>query len=185
MSVLRPIRTAAAVTAPHNGVWHRLARNIAKNGVWLTLPPLLFSLILMSSLPVSLTPAVFNRGIPDVLLNGESIMRILAFAIPAFFSIGLSTRIQKQGLTLYLAGVAFYYLSYGALILFPDSAWSTSMLGFVAPAYTNLFWMVGLGLMGERLYFPARLRYRPVFFIAPAAIFLVFHIAHAVVAYLR
>lgn len=185
MSILHPIRTAAIAAAPHNGVLHRLARNIVRNGIWLTLPPLFFSLILMSSLPAALTPALFNRDIPDVLLSGESIMRILVFAMPAFFSIGLSSRTQKQGLALYLAGVAFYYLSYGALILFPDSAWSTSMLGFVAPAYTNLFWMVGLGLMGERFHFPARLRYRPVFFIAPAAIFLVFHIAHAVIAYLR
>ena len=35
------------------------------------------------------------------------------------------------------------------------------MIGFVATAYTNLFWMIGLGLLGETFYFQARLRYRP------------------------
>ncbi len=157
--------------------------DIVKNGIWLTFPPLLFSLSLMSRLPAALTPALFNKGIPDILLNGENIVRILVFAMPAFFSIGISTKTQKRGLALYLAGVVLYFLSYGALIVFPDSAWSTSMIGFVATAYINVFWMIGLGLLGEKFYFPARLRYRPVFFIAPVVIFLIFHITHAVIVY--
>jgi len=159
--------------------------DIAKNGIWLTFPPLLFGLSLMSHLPAALTPALFNKGIPNVLVNGESIVRILVFAMPAFFSIGISAKTQKRGLALYLVGVALYYLSYGALIVFPDSAWSTSMIGFVATAYTNLFWMIGLGLLGEKFYFQARLRYRPVIFIAPVAIFLIFHITHAIIVYQR
>ena len=137
--------------------------DIAKNGIWLMFPPLIFSLSLMSHLPAALTPALFNKDVPDVLLNGESIVRILVFALPVFFSIGISTKTQKQGLALYLVGIALYYLSYKMLIFFPDSVWSTSMIGFVAPAYTNLFWMIGLGLLGEKFYFPAHLRYCPVF----------------------
>ena len=159
--------------------------DIVKNGIWLIFPILLFSLSLMSRLPAALTPALFNRGIPDVLLNGENIGRILMLAVPLFFSIGISTKTQKRGLALYLAGVALYYLSYLAQIFFPDSAWSTSMVGFVAPAYSNMFWIIGLGLLGEKFYFPARLRYRPVYYIAPAVIFLIFHITHAVIVYQR
>jgi hypothetical protein len=159
--------------------------DILKNAIWLTLPPLLFGLSLMNYLPAVLTPALFNKGIPDILANGENIVRILVFAMPAFFSVGLSTKTQKQGLVLYLAGVALYCLSYGALIFFPDSVWSTSMIGFVASAYTNLFWMIGIGLLGEKFYFPARLRYRPVFFIAPVLLFLILHITHAVIIYQR
>jgi len=159
--------------------------DIAKNGIWLTLPALLFSLGFMNRLPAVLTPTLFNQGIPDLLASGESMVRILVFAMPAFFSIGISTKAQKQGLALYLAGIALYYLSYGALIIFPDSAWSTSMLGITATAYTNLFWMIGLGLLGERFYFLARLRYRSVFFITPVIVFLIFHITHAVIVYQR
>ena len=159
--------------------------DIVKNGIWLIFPPLLFSLITMSRLPAVLTPALFNKGIPDVLLYGENIGRILVFGMPAFFSIGISTKTQKRGLALYLAGVALYCLSYIAQIFSPDSAWSTSMAGFVATAYSNLFWIIGLGLLGEKFYFPARLRYRPVFYLAPAFIFLIFHITHAVMVYQR
>jgi len=70
-------------------------------------------------------------------------------------------------------------------ITITDSAWSSSLIGFLAPAYTNLFWMIGLGLLGEKFYLPARLRYRPVLFIAPVVIFLIFHITHAVIVYQR
>ena len=59
------------------------------------------------------------------------------------------------------------------------------MIGFVATAYINVFWMIALGLLGEKFYFPARLRYRPVFFIALVVIFLIFHITHAVIVYQR
>lgn len=159
--------------------------DIVKNGIWLIFPILGFSLILMNRLPAALTPALFNKGIPDVLLNGENIGRIFLFGLPSFFSIGISTKTQKRGLAFYLAGAAIYYLSYLAQIFFPDSAWSTSMAGFVATAYTNLFWIIGLGLLGEKFYFTERLRYRPVFYLAPACIFLIFHITHAVMVYQR
>ncbi|MCJ7519011.1 MAG: hypothetical protein MUO42_04985 [Anaerolineaceae bacterium] len=159
--------------------------DIVKNGIWLTFPVLLFSLSLMNRLPAAFMPALFNKGIPDVLLYGENIGRILIFGIPAFFSIGISTKTQKRGLAVYLAGVALYYLSYLAQIIIPDSAWSTSMAGFVATAYTNLFWLIGLGLLGEKFYFPERLRYRPVYYFAAAFIFLIFHIAHTVMVYQR
>ena len=159
--------------------------DIIKNGIWLTFPPLLFSLSLMSILPTALTPAQFNRGIPDVLLNVESIGRIMVFVMPAFFSIGISTKTQKRGLALYLTGVTLYYLSYGTQNFFPNSDWSTSTIGFAASAYTNVFWMIGLGLLGEKFYFTERLRYRPIFYIAPAVIFIVFHTTHLVIYHQR
>lgn len=159
--------------------------DIFKNGIWLTFPILIFSFSLMNSLPSELTPAQFNKGISGELLICENIVRIFVFTMPAFFSVGISTNTQKRGLTLYLAGVILYYLSYLTLIIYPDSSWSTSMIGFVATAYTNIFWMIGLSLLGEKFYFPKRLRYRPVFYFAPAIVFLILHTAHAIVVYQR
>jgi len=139
----------------------------------------------MGQLPEALTPAVFNKDIPDALVMGENIARIFVFGMPLFFSVGLSTKIQKRGLAVYLVGIALYYLSYLLLIFAPDTAWSNSLLGFAAPAYINIFWMVGLGFLGEKFYFPARFRYRPRYYIPPALIFLVFHITHTVIVYQR
>ena len=157
--------------------------DVFKNGIWLTFPPLFFSLSLMSYLPAALTPALFNQGIPPALATGENIVRSVVFALPAFFSVGFSTKTQKQGLVFYLVGIALYYLSYAALILFPAHSWSQSMPGVVATAYTNFFWMIGLGLMGERFYFPEKFYYRPIIYISPVVLFLIFHITHAVIVY--
>jgi hypothetical protein len=159
--------------------------DILNNGIWLTFPPLLFSLSLMTFLPNALTPAQFDRGIPDVLLNIESIGRTLVFAMPAFFSIGISTKTQKRGLALYLAGVILYFLSYGTQNFFPNSDWSTSTIGFAASAYTNIFWLIGLGLLGEKFYFTKRLRYRPIFYIVPAVVFVIAHTIHAIIYHQR
>lgn len=159
--------------------------DILKNGIWLTFPPLFFGLGFMNLLPDVLRPDLFNKGVPGVLLDGENIGRILIFVMPAFFTIGISTKTQKRGFILYLAGVMLYFLSYVALIIYPDSTWSTSIIGFVAPAYTNIFWMTGLALLGEKFYFPARLGYRPVYFLALVVIFLSIHITHAVTVYQR
>jgi phosphotransferase system glucose/maltose/N-acetylglucosamine-specific IIC component len=159
--------------------------DIIKNGIWLTFPPLLFSVSLMTLIPNALTPDQFNEGIPDVLLNIESIGRVLVFAMPAFFSIGISTTTQKRGLALYLAGVTLYYLSYGTQNFFPNSDWSTSTLGFAASAYTNVFWTIGLGLLGEKFYFSERSRYQPIFYIVPAVVFVIAHTTHAVIYHQR
>ncbi len=152
---------------------------ILKNGVWLTLPPLLFSLGLMASAPTALTAIEFNAGIPDVLIKGELIGRVLVFAMPFFFSIELVTKIQKIGLAVYCFGVTSYCLTYGTQHLLPEVAWSTSLIGFTASAYTNLFWMIGISLMGQKFYPPIRLPYRPIFYIAPATAFIILHVAHA------
>lgn len=159
--------------------------DIIKNGIWLTFPPLLFSLGLMTILPNATSPAQFNEGIAKVLLVVESAMRALVFGMPAFFSVGLSTKTQKKGLALYLVGVTLYCFSYGTQNFFPNSGWSTSALGFAASAYTNVFWMIGLGLLGERFYFTARLRYRPIFYIVPAVVFVAVPTTHAVLYHQR
>jgi hypothetical protein len=70
--------------------------DLIKNGIWLTFPPLIFSLSLMTFLPNALTSAQFNQGIPDVLLNIESIGRILVFAMPAFFLLEYPPQLKKE-----------------------------------------------------------------------------------------
>lgn len=157
---------------------------ILKNGIWWTLPPLFFSLGLMVIAPTALTPTEFNAGIPNILLWGEMIGRVFVFATPLSFTIGLVTKTQKIGFCLYMFGVAAYCLTYGIQHYFSDSPWSTSMIGFSASAYTNLFWMIGLGLMGQEFYPPIRLIYRPIFYIALSVVFIILHVTH-VILYFR
>ena len=158
-----------------------VAGRIVKSGFWLILPPLLFSLGLMAIAPSAVTSAEFNAGIPNALVTSEIIGRIVVFAMPAFFSVGLSAPSQRRGLILYLVGAASYCTVYGIQNFAPESGWSTSMIGFTASAYTNLIWMTGLGLLGERFQFSTSWRYRPAIYIVPATIFIILHTAHSII----
>jgi hypothetical protein len=95
----------------------------------------------------------------------------------------ITTGTQTLGMGLYLAGTLLYFLSWLALISFPHSAWSTSAAGFLAPAYTPLIWLIGIGLIGSSLYFTAP--YHPWMYLALSAIFIAFHLTHTLTIYLR
>jgi hypothetical protein len=155
--------------------------NFMKSGIWLTLPPLLFSLGLMYILPTAVMPTQFNAGIPTAFLIAENTLRILIFTSPLLFTVGITSRIQKNGLVLYLVGVLLYCLSYGTQNFFPQSAWSTSFVGFVSSAFLNIFWLIGLGMMGEEFYLLAIGSYRPAYFIVPSVLFVTLHSLHATI----
>jgi hypothetical protein len=157
-------------------------RYVLMNGIWLTFPALIWHVIFASRLPAQFLPEIFWKDIPVVVHYGENILRTFAFAIPAFFMLA-SPRAGRQGWSWYIAGTLVYFVTWLPLLFAPGSAWSTSMLGFMAPAYTPLIWLVGIGLLGTEFYFP--LRYRPVYYIAPAVLFTIFHCTHAAIVYLR
>ena len=68
-------------------------------------------------------------------------------ALAVFMPLRISTQRQKTGLVIYIVGAILYILSWVPLILFPQSAWSTSLIGFSAMAYTPLVWLIGIGLV--------------------------------------
>lgn len=158
-------------------------RKLLRNGYWMMLPILLWNIVFTISLPPQYSPAIFWKDIPPLLAVCENFLRIVMFVMPAFLALRLLSKPHRLGLLLYLVGSTLYYSSWLALILAPNSAWSTSRLGFMAPAYTPLIWMIGLALSADEFYFP--LRYRPVYYIAPAVLFTVFHCAHAALVYSR
>jgi hypothetical protein len=154
-----------------------------RSGFWLTIPILLWNVIFASRLPAQFLPDIFSKDIPTLVIYGEGILRTVVFGMPLFFSVGIASKTQKQGAIWYLGGTVIYFLAWLPLLFAADSAWSTSMIGFLAPAYTPLLWLIGLGLLGGQFYFSAR--YRPVYYLAPVVIFLIFHITHTAIVYLR
>ena len=131
--------------------------------------------------PNALASVALNKNIPDVFLEIEIIARIITFAMPAFFYIGLSSKTQKNGLILYLSGVVIYFLSYGTQNFFPNTAWSLSLIGFAASSFKNLIWIIGLGLMGHEFYAPIRLRYHAIICIAPSTVFIILYVTHSII----
>lgn len=142
----------------------------------LTLPVMLWNILLTDKLPAVYQPDVFWHNIPDWIAYGENISRGLVFLMA--FLIPLPTRKlhQKTGFWLYLAGLALYFTSWILLIEHPNTQWSKSLWGFMAPAYTPLLWLMGIALLGERWT-----RY----YIIISVLFVVFHCWHCWVVWGR
>jgi hypothetical protein len=157
--------------------------NTMLNCLLLILPILAWNVIFMSKLPRAYSEEVFSKNIPSFIKAGENVFRLIIFALPVLMPIKIETQSQKLGLWLYIAGTLVYFLSWLAQMVIPQSAWSTSAVGFLAPAYTPLIWLTGIGLIGSTFYFPSP--YRSWMYAALAVIFVGFHLSHATIVYLR
>jgi hypothetical protein len=66
-------------------------------------------------------------------------------------------------------------------IYFPQSAWSKSIWGFTAPAYTTLIWFAGIGMIGNSLFINIPFPYSV--YLGISLVFVFFHSAHAYIVY--
>lgn len=92
--------------------------------------------------------------------------------------ISLATRRQRMGLGLWVGGTAACFASWVAVLAWPDSAWSRSAIGFLAPAYLAYPWLVGIGMMSDRLHVRSPCRWWQYIVLSTA--FVLFHAAHFV-----
>ena len=153
------------------------------NCLLLLLPIMVWNLIFANKLPWAYSEEVFSKNIPSFIASGENIFRLIVFILPVLMPLRIEMQSQKFGLWLYIAGTAIYFVSWLAQIYFPQSAWSLSAWGFLAPAYTPLIWLVGIGLIGSAFYFSSP--YRSWMYIITSVVFLGFHLSHALTVYLR
>lgn len=149
----------------------------------LTLPIMVWNIVFASQLPKAFQPEIFWKDIPPFLAYGENISRTLVFMLTLLMPLSISTVTQKRGFYLYIGGMIIYFVSWIFLMYFPDCYLSNNILGFAAPAYTPLLWLIGIGLIGDSFYF--KLPFRSWFFILISIIFLMFHNLHVVTIYFR
>lgn len=149
----------------------------------LMLPILAWNLLLTNYLPEPFQSQVFQKDIPSIINYGETIARIGIFVLAFLMPLRVVRPVQRQGLVLYLVGLGLYFLSWLLLIFLPERAWSRNGMGFMAPAYTPVLWLAGIGLMGDSFNF--NLPYRRWVFGVVAVVFLVFHNLHTYMIYCR
>jgi hypothetical protein len=149
----------------------------------LTLPIMVWNILLTKKLPKEFQAEIFWKDLPVFLAYGENISRIVVFILTLLMPLYISTSTSKKGLILYVVGTILYFASWLILIYLPDIKWSNSVLGFMAPAYTPILWLTGIGLIGNSFYF--NLPFRRWIFISTSLIFLSFHNFHAFTIYLR
>jgi len=158
-------------------------RHYALSCGWLLVPASIWNIALTAKLPPAFSLSEFWRDIPAPLAFAENGLRLAVFALPFFMPLNLSAPGSKRALLVYAVGTLTYFASWLALILFPASSWSTSALGFLAPAYTPVFWLVGIALLGRHLFWGAF--YRWWMYLLLALAFLAAHISHTALVYAR
>lgn len=119
----------------------------------LMLPVIAWNITLTPLLPAAYQPDVFEKEIPAWLTYAENGSRIVVFLLTFLMPLSVTTRTRRKGVYLYVTGLLLYFASWIALIVFPDSVWSTGLTGFSAPAWTPLFWLTGIACVGNSFYF--------------------------------
>lgn len=76
-------------------------------------------------------------------------MRIAVFALALLMPLTVSDLFGKAGLVVWLVGTLICCSAWLPLIHHPESAWSTSIVGLMAPYLTSLIWLIGIGLAGH------------------------------------
>lgn len=149
----------------------------------LLVPASVWNIALTGHLPSSFALAEFWRDIPAPLAATENYLRVAVFVLPFFMPLNLAAPASKPALLVYGVGTLVYFASWLALILFPASSWSASALGFTAPAYTPLLWLIGIALLGRHLFWGTF--YRWWMYLALALAFLAAHVSHTAMVYAR
>ena len=153
------------------------------NSFLLVVPALIVNLFWASRLPPEWQFDVFWRDIPPALTYGERISSLVVNVLPVFMPLRISTIRQRRGLVVYVVGMLAYFAAWVMMVYFPQSAWSMSLIGSTATAWTPIIWLIGIGLIGDSFYFS--LPYKPLYYILPSGIFVAFHFSHALLVYMR
>ncbi|KXX66804.1 hypothetical protein AVL50_30185 [Flammeovirga sp. SJP92] len=158
-----------------------------KKYIWncflLLIPIFLWNILLVKYLPKGYSPEIFWENIPPLVKYIENISRIIVFALPALMLLSFETRVQRAGIRTYLVGLVFYFMSWGIVILYPESLWSTSQIGFMAPAFTTLIWFVGIGMVGQKSFI--KIPYISTLYIILSILFVIVHSFHCYIVFQR
>ncbi|CAG0937366.1 hypothetical protein TFLX_06292 [Thermoflexales bacterium] len=160
--------------------WGRL---LLRNGALLILPPMVITFGLWAALPPRYSFAQFWKDIPSWLGFLENLFRILVFGIPVLLYFGRGDKTQSLGWYFYSGGLIVYLASYLMQIVFPYSDWSMSVIGFSAPAWSTLVWLIGIGFVCSRSWLP--LRWSRLIYLCCTVLFLIFHTGHTLLIYSR
>jgi hypothetical protein len=130
------------------GIGHEMKLELRwLNCFWLMVPLLAWNIILAPR--ITLEKLISDSNSPGWLLVAENIARIIVFAVPLLLPLQIRDTMSKTGLAVYIIGTLIYFASWLPLIWMPDSAWSQSAAGLLAPRLTPLLSFLGITLIGH------------------------------------
>jgi hypothetical protein len=119
------------------------------NCLWLMAPLLAWNISLAPK--ITLDKVISDANSPTWLLVAENLARIVVFVFPLLLPLRLQDAVSKTGLITYLIGTLLYFITWIPLIWMPDSLWSQSAVGLLAPRLTPLLPFLGIALIGQSM----------------------------------
>jgi len=124
--------------------------SLLNNGLFLV-PPLLWNIVFAAKLPGT----YYQGTVPGALTVVENILRAATMLYPVFIPIDTGSPGFYAGLATYSVGLALYYGSW-AIQMSPNLAELQNNIFFkLAPAYTPIIWLIGIGIMSGSNILPA------------------------------
>ncbi len=154
--------------------------NYLINCFLLIFPVILWNYFFFEDLPNPYQEAFFWKDIPAYISVPENILRIPLFVLPYLMKI----QADEKKLVFYFITLTLYMASWCMQIYFPESAWSESVIGFTAPAFSALFIILSIGFIGKQAVFEKFPRMDLVYF-SIGIPFIIFHTWHAYLIYSR
>ncbi len=167
--------------------WHTSTpngyRHYARSCGLLLLPAIAWNLAFTSTLMPAYAMAEFWRDIPAPLAFAENALRAVVFGLPFAMPLHLTSTRERSALAVFVLGTLVYFASWLPLMYWPQSAWSASVLGSLAPTWTPIVWLPALAMLGQRLFWGKR--YRWWMYLLACIGFLAAHVGHAAFVTLR
>ena len=125
----------------------KIIQYLYSNCFLLFIPVILFDIAFAKYLPKQ-----YLKNIPHIIVPIETAVRIVLIALSTIMKINLQDKKGKVGFGIYIAGLITYFVSYFVLINYADTAIGKNMILQLSGYWTATLWLIGIGLVGNRLY---------------------------------
>jgi len=141
------------------------------------IPILLFNILFFKKLP-----SHYLKNISHPIVIMETITRIIIIAFSIIMAINIKNKIEKTGLIMYIIGIIIYFTSYFIEIYASDTLFGRKLIFILAPYWTSVIWLMGIGLVGNRLFI--NIPYHFIAYLILSVVFAAIHTIHGYLCYI-
>jgi hypothetical protein len=150
--------------------------NYKGNCFWFFIPIIIFNIIFTKYLP-----EFYLKNINHPIVTIETIARIITIAFSVIMAIKPDNKMGKAGLIVYIIGVLIYFCSYFIVIKIPSISFHNNLIVLLAPYWTSVLWLIGIGLLGNKLFI--NIPYHYTAYIVISIVFTIIHSIHGYICY--
>jgi hypothetical protein len=143
---------------------------------WFFVPVIIFNIIFTKYLP-----EYYLKKINHPIVTIETIARIMTIVFSVIMAIKLDNKIGKIGLVVYSFGILIYFCSYFIVMKIPAISFHNNLIVLLAPYWTSALWLIGIGLLGNKL--SINIHYHYIVYLLISIAFAIIHSIHGYMCY--